>query len=105
MWRGITADPLVCDNITDTGGAIALDLCQLDEGAFEMTVNVGTLDRIIRGILGIVLLALPFVSGMALFDSTLATILSFVVGLVMLGVAATRSCPLYTILGMRTCKV
>lgn len=70
-----------------------------------MTVNVGTLDRMIRGTLGIVLLALPFVSGMALFDSTLATIISVVIGLVMLGVAATRSCPLYTVLGMRTCKV
>ena len=69
-----------------------------------MTVNVGTLDRMIRGILGIVLLALPFVSGLALFDSTLATIISVVIGLVMLAVAATRSCPLYTILGMRTCK-
>lgn len=104
MWRGITVDRWVCDNITDTGGANALGLWQLDEGAFEMTVNVGTLDRMIRGILGIVLLALPFVSGMALFDSTLATILSIVVGLVMLGVAATLSCPLYTVLGMRTCK-
>jgi hypothetical protein len=49
-----------------------------------MTVNVGTLDRMIRGILGIVLLALPFVSGIALFDSTLATIISVVIGLVML---------------------
>ncbi|WP_424179292.1 YgaP family membrane protein [Yoonia sp. TsM2_T14_4] len=105
MWRGITADHWVCDNITDTGGAIALDLWQLEQGAFEMTVNVGDIDRMIRGTLGIVLLALPFIGGVAVFDSLLATILSVVVGLVMLGVAATRSCPLYTVLGMRTCKV
>ncbi len=70
-----------------------------------MTVNVGNIDRMIRGIVGIVLLALPFVSGMALFDSMLATVISVVVGLVMLGVAATRSCPIYTVLGLRTCKV
>lgn len=105
MWRGITADHWVCDNITDTGGAIALDLWQLEQGAFEMTVNVGDIDRMIRGTLGIVLLALPFIGGMAVFDSLLVTILSVVVGLVMLGVAVTRSCPLYTVLGMRTCKV
>ncbi|MBQ1204166.1 MAG: DUF2892 domain-containing protein [Loktanella sp.] len=69
-----------------------------------MTVNVGTIDRIIRGIVGIVLIALPFISGMALFNSMLATIIAVVVGLVMLGVAATRSCPLYSVLGVRTCK-
>ncbi|MBR2657589.1 MAG: DUF2892 domain-containing protein [Loktanella sp.] len=70
-----------------------------------MTVNVGDLDRILRAIIGVVLLALPFVSGLALFNSTIATVISVLLGLVMLGVAATRSCPLYTVLGVRTCKV
>lgn len=70
-----------------------------------MTVNVGDLDRILRAIIGVVLLALPFVSGLALFNSTIATVISVLVGLVMLGVAATRSCPFYTVLGVRTCKV
>ena len=70
-----------------------------------MTVNVGDFDRILRALIGIVLLALPFVSGLPLFNSTLATVISVLVGLVMLGVAATRSCPLYTLLGVRTCKM
>ncbi|WP_026352222.1 YgaP family membrane protein [Yoonia vestfoldensis] len=69
-----------------------------------MTVNVGTIDRIIRGIVGLVLLALPFVSGFALFNSTLATVISVVLGVVMLGVAATRSCPIYSVLGVHTSK-
>ena len=68
-----------------------------------MTKNVGTIDRIIRLVLGVVLLAAPFVSGMALYESNVTTIISVIVGLVMLGTAATSSCLLYTILGIRTC--
>ncbi|MBQ2260338.1 MAG: DUF2892 domain-containing protein [Loktanella sp.] len=70
-----------------------------------MPVNVGDIDRMFRAVLGIVLLALPFVSGLPLFNNTLATVVSVIVGLMMLGVAATRSCPLYTVLGLRTCKI
>ncbi len=69
-----------------------------------MTVNIGTIDRLIRLVLGIALLAAPFVSGMALFQSTLLTIASVVVGLVMVGTAAMKFCPLYRILGLRTCQ-
>ena len=36
-----------------------------------MSPNVGGIDRIFRAIVGLVLIALPFVSGMALFDSGL----------------------------------
>ncbi|PUB17473.1 YgaP family membrane protein [Yoonia sediminilitoris] len=69
-----------------------------------MTANVGTIDRIFRLILGIVLLALPFVSGLAVFDSTTATVLSVGVGIVMLATSTMRFCPLYRILGIQTCK-
>ena len=70
-----------------------------------MTVNLGTLDRIFRLVLGIVLLAAPFVSGMALFESGTATIISVVVGLVLIGTSAIKFCPLYRIFGIRTCKM
>ncbi len=70
-----------------------------------MTVNVGNVDRILRLILGVVLLLAPFVSGMALFESTTATVISVVVGLVMVGTAATRFCLLYRILGINSCKI
>ncbi|WP_322892828.1 MULTISPECIES: DUF2892 domain-containing protein [unclassified Yoonia] len=70
-----------------------------------MPVNVGDIDRVFRVVLGIVLLALPFVSGLTLFNSPFAIVISVALGLVMLVVAATRSCPLYTLLGVRTCKM
>lgn len=64
-----------------------------------MSVNVGSIDRVIRFLIGIALVALPLVS---VFTSTLWTTVSIVVGLVMLGVAATRVCPVYLVLGIRT---
>jgi hypothetical protein len=101
-WHSIKDD--LGDNVTDSGWRGALDKGHLDKGALKMTINVGTFDRALRAILGVILIALPFVSGLALFTSTAATVVSVLVGLVMLAVAATRSCPLYTVLGVRTCK-
>ncbi|WP_116134270.1 DUF2892 domain-containing protein [Tropicimonas sp. IMCC34043] len=65
-----------------------------------MTKNVGSLDRTIRLVVGIVLLVLPFIAGW----SMLWTVISVVVALVLLGTAAARTCPLYTMLGMKTEK-
>ena len=70
-----------------------------------MTTNLGNLDRIFRALLGIVLLAAPFVSGLAIFSGPAATIISVIVGLVMLGTSAMKFCPLYRIVGIRTCKL
>ena len=69
-----------------------------------MTANVGTVDRIFRAILGIVLLIAPFTSSMTLFASPVWTTVAVIVGLVMLGTSAFKFCPAYRILGMRTCK-
>lgn len=69
-----------------------------------MSVNVGTIDRSLRAVLGLVLLVLPFVSGLALFTATWATAVSVIAGLVMLGTAAMRFCPMYTLFGIRTCR-
>ncbi|WP_342071630.1 YgaP family membrane protein [Yoonia algicola] len=70
-----------------------------------MTYNVGTIDRVFRLLLGIVLLAAPFVGNMAMFQSGIATIISVVLGLVMIGTSAMKFCPLYRILGIQTCKI
>jgi hypothetical protein len=75
------------------------------QGDSEMTANVGNIDRILRIVLGLVLIAAPFVSGMGLFASTAATVVSVVAGLVLLGTSAMRFCPLYRILGIQTCKL
>lgn len=70
-----------------------------------MTKNIGTVDRIFRLVLGIFLLAAPFVSGMAVFQSGTATIISVIVGLVMLGTATLKFCPIYRIFGIQTCRI
>jgi hypothetical protein len=69
-----------------------------------MTANLGTIDRVLRIVLGLVLLAAPFVSGMAIFASTPVTIVSVIAGIVMLATSAMRFCPIYRIFGMRTNK-
>ena len=70
-----------------------------------MTTNVGTFDRVARFALGVLLVLAPFVGNLALFQSTVATVLSLIVGAVMIGTAAMRFCPLYRVLGIRTCKL
>lgn len=63
-----------------------------------MQINIGTPDRIIRLVLGIVLVLLPFVASL----TTLWTWVSVVVGIVLVLTAVLRFCPAYSILGIRT---
>lgn len=70
-----------------------------------MTTNLGTSDRALRLLLGIILLAAPFVSGLAMFQSGAATIISVIAGIVLIATAALKFCPLYRIFGIRTCKI
>lgn len=69
-----------------------------------MRVNVGTVDRIFRAALGLALLYLAFLSGLPLFEGALLKYGAAVVGLVMLVVAVTRVCPVYSVLGVKTCR-
>ncbi|MGO4870425.1 MAG: DUF2892 domain-containing protein [Roseiarcus sp.] len=64
-----------------------------------MKVNVGTIDRIIRVVLGVVLIAF------ALGFIAPGTPYHWIgwIGIVPLATAAVGSCPLYSILGMSTC--
>jgi len=57
--------------------------------------NVGTLDRLGRIVLGIVLIALVFVGPKTQWGW---------IGLVPLMTGLLRTCPLYSLLGIRTCK-
>lgn len=70
-----------------------------------MENNVGTTDRVLRLVLGLVLLAAPFISGLAIFNSSAATVISVLAGLVMVATSAMKFCPLYRIFGIRTCKL
>ncbi|MEI4261234.1 YgaP family membrane protein [Roseovarius sp. D0-M9] len=70
-----------------------------------MTTNIGTMDRVLRLILGIVLLVAPFVGGMAIFDSTAAIAVSVIAGIILIATSAMKFCPLYRIFGIRTCQL
>jgi len=69
-----------------------------------MSVNVGTLDRVLRFVVGLVLVIAPFTTNMALLQGTTAAAISVVIGAVLVLTAAFRVCPLYSLLGMRTCR-
>lgn len=58
-----------------------------------MTKNVGTIDRILRAVLGLALI------GCALKNGPLWTW----IGVVPLATAAFSFCPLYSVLGFKTC--
>jgi hypothetical protein len=63
-----------------------------------MQTNVGTIDRLVRVIIGVVLLAAVFaVEGSARWFG--------LIGIVPLVTALLRWCPLYTLLGLNTCPV
>lgn len=66
-----------------------------------MQKNVGSIDRAIRALVGIALLAVFFFGGV---EGTLG-IVALVAGIVMLGTAAIGWCPPYSLLGINTCSV
>lgn len=64
-----------------------------------MKKNEGTIDRVVRGIVGIVILYLSY----AKFSGGVA-VLGYIVGLVAIITALTGFCYLYTLLGINTDK-
>lgn len=60
-----------------------------------MKVNMGTVDRGIRAIVGLVLIALVFVGPQTAWGW---------LGLIPLATALMGNCPAYSILGVKTCK-
>ncbi|AWJ84373.1 hypothetical protein TSH58p_13040 [Azospirillum sp. TSH58] len=61
-----------------------------------MPVNVGTIDRALRAIVGLVLIALVFVGPQTPWGW---------IGLVPLLTAVAGFCPAYTLFGVRSCSV
>ncbi len=59
-----------------------------------MTANVGGIDRVLRAVLGVVLIALVFVGPQTPWGW---------IGVVPLLTALVRFCPLYPLLGISTC--
>ena len=59
-----------------------------------MNVNVGNLDRVLRIVVGIALLAMMFIGPKTMWG---------LLGIIFLATGVMRSCPLYSIFGISTC--
>ena len=70
-----------------------------------MIKNIGSPDRIARLVVGVLLLVLVLFSGMPLLQSGLWKGIFAIVGVVLIGTALMNFCPLYRLLGIRTCRV
>lgn len=64
-----------------------------------MPINIGTVDRVLRIVVGLALIA----AALGLFGSAYRTDWGWI-GLIPLATAVVSWCPLYTLLGIKTCK-
>jgi hypothetical protein len=72
---------------------------QLSKEGFAMTTNIGSTDRLVRLIVGAVLIVLPL---LGLLGQGWPVWLSVIIGLVLVGTAFVRTCPGYSLLGVST---
>lgn len=70
-----------------------------------MTANLGNTDRVLRVILGLVLIFAPLLNMPAIWSSAAFSYGSMIIGLVLVATALFRFCPLYRILGVSTCRL
>ncbi len=61
-----------------------------------MSANIGTIDRLLRVIVGVAILSLMYVGPKTLWG---------LLGLIPLATAVFSFCPAYALLGLRTCSV
>jgi hypothetical protein len=64
-----------------------------------MKINEGTIDRTIRGVVGVILL----IVGLVVVKGTIGIVLD-VLGGILLVTGIVGFCPLYTLFGVSTCK-
>lgn len=65
-----------------------------------MQINIGSTERMIRLIAGVVLVLLPFIADL----TTAWTWVSMIVGLVLIATGVLRFCPAWAIFGINTCR-
>jgi hypothetical protein len=70
-----------------------------------MSANVGNMDRVLRGFLGLILIIAPLLNVPAIWSSAPVAFGSMAIGLVLVATAVVRFCPLYRIIGVSTCKL
>ena len=64
--------------------------------------NVGVIDRLFRLVFGIGLMGAAL-SASSVFESGMAQYIAFILGAVAIMTATLRFCPVYRIIGIRTC--
>lgn len=70
-----------------------------------MTTNVGSVDRGVRLVLGVALIVAALFSGLTIFDGAVMKYGAILVGVVVALTGLMRTCPMYSIFGIRTSKV
>lgn len=69
------------------------------------TANVGTADRVVRLIVGIILIAAPWLFQSQIWQNPIMLWAIPIVGIVLAATGLVRFCPLYRLLGVRTCRI
>jgi len=69
-----------------------------------MTANLGSPDRVIRVLIGALLIALPLLNQPDIWTNMTWTYASIAVGIVLIATAIIRFCPLYRVFGLSTCQ-
>ncbi|CTQ50347.1 YgaP family membrane protein [Jannaschia donghaensis] len=70
-----------------------------------MTPNIGTTDRVARGLIGLVLIVAPLLNLPAIWSSDFWAYGAIAVGAVLVVTAVVRMCPLYRLIGVDTCGI
>ncbi len=69
-----------------------------------MTANLGTVDRLARLVVGLVLLLTPTFFASDIWTNPYVLFGAYAVGVILVATALFRFCPLYRLFGLRTCK-
>lgn len=69
-----------------------------------MERNVGSTDRLVRLVLGMVLIVSPLLNIPAIWTTAWLGYASMIVGAVFVLTSVFGVCPIYSVLGVRTCK-
>lgn len=70
-----------------------------------MSANVGSIDRIFRAFMGLLLILAPLTNKPPIWESATLAIVSMALGTILIATALFRFCPLYRVLGISTCKL
>lgn len=69
-----------------------------------MTINEATIDRVLRAVVGAVLLTLSLITGMVLFSNPVLYWGTLIVGAIVLLTATAGFWPAFCVPGIRTCR-